>query len=155
MFKKWLLVNEDTYGDTFKCCSCRGHFHGPYRNDQYFIFCPLCGIRFEGEQVNSLFTEEGVKKHRPRPYDPAEDRIIITMNSREGFLRSVKNNQKEFLVAMEKYRDEIAEYLDEVFEATHHTYVMYCKPPKPPILRSRKSDWRTNQHVRHVRYIYV
>lgn len=73
-------IDDGVYG--YKCLACYKEWGA--RGSDLFIFCPYCGIKFEGLQKNKK--QERLDKiyefTRGRPYKPFEPKFVLVIETR-------------------------------------------------------------------------
>lgn len=133
---KIMFVSYDDDGKTtWKCLCCNQRMDAgspsySYLDDStspgivtgcYYSFCPYCGTKFEGIQQNTKF--ESKKYH---PFD-VKERMEYRYKQLKWILEDRQRYRRERIEYFYKYRERVAEFLDELDEYTCDA-TNFCRP---------------------------
>jgi len=122
MLNKIMFVADGDEGhNQWKCLACNSQIDAGYPRYDYsgenpvvvdsgYKFCPICGVKFEGVHPNRK-----MGTLRSYPFDVTES---MTYRYRQlGWIaEAIRRQRADFVKEMGEYRNEVAEFLDELDE---------------------------------------
>lgn len=133
MLNKIMFVAHGDEGhNQWKCLACNAYIDAGYPDYEYvgddrvligsnYKFCPICGVKFEGVHPNSK-----MDMRRYYPFDVTGN-MVSRYNQMKWRAEGIRENRVRFINLMNEYRDQVAEFLDELDEYQCRD-LKFCKP---------------------------